>query len=199
MNPPEVGSNDVAAALHLLGESLEAEVNRINDEGSQAMKQGDYDTAQAVIDFARRLQAFRGKVADLGSEWDVLEEMRDKATVEVQRIVSNTSLAGKGAARSRRTWRTVGDPESTCGDGWRRPQRQSPGSRGRDDEGHPETQGLRTPREQPPADSLAQPCRLGSQPDGQWRPRRPHEEEFSPWHLGDLTEGPRLAHGPECQ
>jgi restriction system protein len=81
-------SDDVSAALLLLGESLEMEVQRINQEGSQAMQVGDYDTAQAVIDFAKRLTAFRARVNDLGEDWLQLEELRDKASVEVQQIVS---------------------------------------------------------------------------------------------------------------
>lgn len=87
MNPIS-DTDDVSAALQLLGDSLEAEVQRINTEGSQAMQVGDYDTAQAVIDFAKRLTAFRAKVNDLGEEWLKLEELRDKATAEVQQIVS---------------------------------------------------------------------------------------------------------------
>jgi len=85
---PAGDSDDVSAALHLLGDSLQAEVQRINGEGSQAMQVGDYDTAQAVIDFAKRLTAFRTKVNDLGEEWLKLEELRDRASAEVQQIVS---------------------------------------------------------------------------------------------------------------
>ena len=81
-------SDDVSAALHLLAESLQVEVQRINNEGSQAMQIGDYDTAQAVIDFAKRLTSFRSKVNALSEEWQFLEELRDKASVEVQQIVS---------------------------------------------------------------------------------------------------------------
>ena len=88
LDPTTHDTDDVSAALHLLGDSLEAEVQRINTEGSQAMQVGDYDTAQAVIDFAKRLTAFRAKVNDLGEEWLKLEELRDKASAEVQQIVS---------------------------------------------------------------------------------------------------------------
>lgn len=35
-DPPTLDTDDVSAALHLLGDSLEAEVQRINTEGSQA-------------------------------------------------------------------------------------------------------------------------------------------------------------------
>lgn len=88
-NPNHATDNDdVSAALQLLGDSLQGEVQRINHEGSQAMQVGDYDTAQAVIDFAKRLTAFRQKVADLGGEWEKLEQLRDKASAEVQQIVS---------------------------------------------------------------------------------------------------------------
>ena len=81
-------NNDVSAALHLLGESIQDEVQRINAEGAQAMHKGDYDTAQSVIDFAKRLTAFRSKVDALGKEWDALEDLRDLATPAVQQIVS---------------------------------------------------------------------------------------------------------------
>ncbi len=80
--------DDVSTALHLLGESLQGEVNRINKEGSEAMQQGDYETAQAVIDFAKRLTAFRQKVDDLSKEWCKLEDLRNAASTEVQNIVS---------------------------------------------------------------------------------------------------------------
>lgn len=52
------------------------------------MTGGDYDTAQSVIDFAKRLTAFRSKVDALGKEWKGLEDLRDKATPAVQQIVS---------------------------------------------------------------------------------------------------------------
>jgi len=85
---PAANKDDVSAALHLLGECIQAEVQRINAEGAQAMQGGDYDTAQAVIDFAKRLTSFQAKVDALGKEWDELEDLLDKATTEVQQIVS---------------------------------------------------------------------------------------------------------------
>ncbi len=81
-------SDDVSVAMQLLGESLQAEVERINGEGSKAMAAGDYETAQAVIDFAKRLTAFRTKMNELGKEWEKLEELRDKGSAKVQQIVS---------------------------------------------------------------------------------------------------------------
>ena len=80
--------DDVSAALRLLAESLEEEEKRIRSEGSKAMNEGDYDTATAVIDFAKRLLAFQKKVAGLEKEWDDLEDLRDRASPAVQEIVS---------------------------------------------------------------------------------------------------------------
>jgi hypothetical protein len=81
-------TDEVSTALRLLHESLDSEVSRINGEGAVAMKQGDYETAQAVIDFARKLQSFQGKVSGLSSEWDALEEESGLASEPVQQIVS---------------------------------------------------------------------------------------------------------------
>lgn len=52
------------------------------------MNEVDYDTATAVIDFAKRLLAFQKKVAGLEREWVELEDLRDKASPAVQEIVS---------------------------------------------------------------------------------------------------------------
>jgi restriction system protein len=90
-------TDDVSAAMHLLGESIQGEVKRINAEGAQAMHRGDYDTAQAVIDFAKRLTVFRSKVDSLGKEWNTLEDLRDKASAEVQQIVSKKFFGRKAS------------------------------------------------------------------------------------------------------
>ena len=93
--PGTPDTDDVSAAMHLLGESIQGEVNRINAEGAQAMHRGDYDTAQVVIDFAKRLTAFRSKVDALGKEWNGIEDLRDKASAEVQQIVSKRFFGRK--------------------------------------------------------------------------------------------------------
>lgn len=83
-------NNDVGEALALLSETLvdEEKKKRIRDEGADAMKSGAYDTATDVIDFAKKLLAFQGKVGALADEWEELENARDAATPEVQQIVS---------------------------------------------------------------------------------------------------------------
>jgi len=85
---PTAQNNDVGEALALLSETLTDEEARIRDEGSEAMKTGAYDTARDVIDFAERLIAFQNKVASLADEWEELENAREAATPEVQKIVS---------------------------------------------------------------------------------------------------------------
>ncbi len=86
MNTPD--QNDVSTALGLLRDSLAEEEQRIRSEGASAMQAGDYDTATAVIEFAKRLLAFQNKVEALGTEWGTLEDLRDAASPAVQEIVS---------------------------------------------------------------------------------------------------------------
>jgi restriction system protein len=81
-------ADDVGAALNLLRDALAEEAQRINDEGAKAMKAGDYSTAEGVLDFAKRLLAFRSRVEGLGLEWSELEGLRDTSSTAVQEIVS---------------------------------------------------------------------------------------------------------------
>lgn len=85
---PQSDQNDVSTALALLRDSLAEEEQRIRNEGAAAMKEGDYDTATSVIEFAKRLLAFQQKVETLGGEWTALEDLRDEASPTVQEIVS---------------------------------------------------------------------------------------------------------------
>ena len=91
----ETSEGDVVAALSLLREALGEEEHRIRLEGSLAMTKGDYVTARVVIEFAERLLAFTNKVESLGSEWQSLEDLRDKASPEVQQIVSKRFFGRK--------------------------------------------------------------------------------------------------------
>ncbi len=96
-SPSQNDHDNISVALQLLGESLQGEVQRINSEGAQAINKEDYDTAQSVIDFAKRLTAFRAKVDGLGKEWGELEDLRDKATPAVQQIVSKRFFGRKSS------------------------------------------------------------------------------------------------------
>jgi hypothetical protein len=93
----ESATNDVGVALSLLRDALAEEAQRINDEGSKAMKAGDYPTAESVLDFAKRLLAFRSRVEGLGLEWSELECLRDKSTTAVQEIVSKRFFGRKSS------------------------------------------------------------------------------------------------------
>ena len=87
--------NDVGAALNLLRDTLAEEAQRINEEGAKAMKVGNYPTAEGVLDFAKRLLAFRSRVEGLGREWSELEGLRDKSSLAVQEIVSKRFFGRK--------------------------------------------------------------------------------------------------------
>ena len=88
--------DDVGVALSLLQGALGEEEKRIRSEGAQAMHEGDFDTATSVIEFARRLLAFRDRVGTLEEEWTSLEALRDAASPAVQAIVSKRFFGRKG-------------------------------------------------------------------------------------------------------
>lgn len=81
-------NDDVSTALSLLRDALGDEQKRINNEGAKAMQDGDYDTATAVIEFAKRLLTFQDKVKGLVAEWNELEDLQDASSPEVREIVS---------------------------------------------------------------------------------------------------------------
>jgi restriction system protein len=80
-------SDDVGTALGLLQDALGDEEQRIRTEGARAMQNGDFDTATEVIEFAKRLLAFREKVGAVEREWSELEALRDRSSAVVQEIV----------------------------------------------------------------------------------------------------------------
>jgi hypothetical protein len=92
---PLNANEDVGTALTLLGEALGEEERRLRVEGAQAMNNGNYDTAKSVVEFAQHLLAFQKRVAALEKEWSALEEQRDRATPEVQKIVSKRFFGRK--------------------------------------------------------------------------------------------------------
>jgi restriction system protein len=85
---PTQDTDDVGTALHLLQETLEDEKDRINEDGAEAMKRGDYSTAKSVIDFAERLSAFQSTVSLLEREWREIDALREESAPAVKEIVS---------------------------------------------------------------------------------------------------------------
>ena len=87
-------NTDVEEALDLLSSEVREEIHRIRDEGAEAMKKGDYKTAQSVIDFAGKLEAFAGNVDKLVGQWKMIAEQHDVEPEAVKEIVGK-SFFGK--------------------------------------------------------------------------------------------------------
>lgn len=80
-------NQEVAVALELLISTLANERKRIYEVGANAMKAQDGDTAQAVINFTRKLEIFQKKVKLLSKDWSRLIEEKVSAPQKVQEIV----------------------------------------------------------------------------------------------------------------
>ena len=80
-------NTDVKTAFELLAITLDEEQERIFKAGAKAMEQKNVDVAQAVIDFAKKLQAFQNDVNELKRRWDELQNENDIAPQDVQDIV----------------------------------------------------------------------------------------------------------------
>lgn len=80
-------NTDVKTAFELLAITLDEEQERIFKAGAKAMEQKNVDVAQAVIDFAKKLQAFQNDVNELKKRWDDLQNENDIAPQDVQDIV----------------------------------------------------------------------------------------------------------------
>jgi len=64
--------NEVAAALDILLEEIEATIEALNQELAERVKKGDHDQAQDLMEKWSQMREFRQKVSDLGKEWDNL-------------------------------------------------------------------------------------------------------------------------------
>ncbi len=95
-------TTDVEAALDLLATQVREEIMRIRDEGADAMKQGDYDTAKSVIEFAGKLESFAGDVDKLVGQWNSIAKQHDVEPETVKAIVGKTFFqrARKGTITS---------------------------------------------------------------------------------------------------
>ncbi|MDO8586146.1 MAG: winged helix-turn-helix domain-containing protein [Armatimonadota bacterium] len=83
------GITGVDAAFESLLEEIEQVVGEINQAGSQAFSQGNYDKAQDVLGQAGRVTAFREKVAGLRGDWGTLYAVQSD---EVKNAVSKRNL-----------------------------------------------------------------------------------------------------------
>lgn len=89
MNKP-TKTADVEEALELLSSEVRDEIMRIRNDGAEAMKQGDYDTAKSVIDFAGKLELFAGDVDKLVEQWNSIATQHDVEPETVKAIVGKT-------------------------------------------------------------------------------------------------------------
>jgi hypothetical protein len=88
---PSSEKDNVTAALSKLRWTIDDEKERLKEEVAQAMKDGEYDSAAAVIQFAQRLLGFQAEVEGLIGKWEELEDIRDTAPPRVRPTVNSRS------------------------------------------------------------------------------------------------------------
>jgi restriction system protein len=82
-----MSNSNVEAAIEILLEEIELEINHITESGAKALEARDFDRAGEVLENAKVLTVFRNKVASLRAEWDSLvpKEVERKKVVGVNR------------------------------------------------------------------------------------------------------------------
>lgn len=64
--------NEVAAAFEILLEEIETVVAGLNEDGANALRNSDYETAKGIMEQARQIFAFRERIKELQKEWERL-------------------------------------------------------------------------------------------------------------------------------
>lgn len=65
-------SNEVMVAFEILLEEIETVVADLNEEGANAFRNSNYETAREIVERARQIAAFRERVKALQKEWEQL-------------------------------------------------------------------------------------------------------------------------------
>lgn len=91
---------DVMAALDIVLEEIEAEIELVNRDGSRMFESGDYDNASDALKRAAQITALRDKVDAIRREWQTLAPETEKKWAQRNR---------KGLGRLRRGERTPED------------------------------------------------------------------------------------------
>lgn len=91
--------DNVSTALNDLNQTLDDEKERLNEEATQAMRDGEYDTATAVIQLTKRLLGFQSEVEALIGKWEELDDIGALTTPQV-RHAAHTRVSNKASARS---------------------------------------------------------------------------------------------------
>jgi hypothetical protein len=94
--------DNVSAALSDLNQTLDEEKERLNEVAAQAMKDGEYDSATAVIQFTKSLLGFQSEVEALIGKWEELDDIGDLATPQVRHVI-HTRVPSKASARIAQT------------------------------------------------------------------------------------------------
>ena len=93
-----MNKDGVAAAFELIIEEIESVADQIADQGSEAFRQKNYDTAQRLGESGKNLQAFSAKVENLLEDWhrgiDVATRQRFSSS-QPQKKRTPTSSQGK--------------------------------------------------------------------------------------------------------
>jgi hypothetical protein len=95
--------DNVSTALSDLNQTLDEEKERLNEEAAQAMKDGEYDTATAVIQFTKRLLGFQAEVEALIEKWEELDGISDASTPPVRPVVRTRIVHSKAPGRIAQT------------------------------------------------------------------------------------------------
>lgn len=74
--------NEVMAAFEILLEEIETVIAGFNEEGANAFRHSDYETAREVMERAGQITAFRDRVTELEKEWERLFARRVAETLK---------------------------------------------------------------------------------------------------------------------
>jgi Arc/MetJ-type ribon-helix-helix transcriptional regulator len=92
--------DNISSALGHLSDTLVEEKERLNEEVAQAVKDGEYDSATAMIQFAQRLLGFQGEVEALIEKWEKLEDVRGNTIPQDQHTIRSRVFQSKPPARA---------------------------------------------------------------------------------------------------
>lgn len=74
--------NEVMAAFEILLEEVETVVTDFNEEGANAFRNSDYETAREVVGRAKQITALRDRVKEHQKEWEQLFARRVAETLK---------------------------------------------------------------------------------------------------------------------
>lgn len=75
-------NNEVMVAFEILLEEIETVVAGFNEEGANAFRNSDYETAKEIMERAGQITAFRDRVKELQKEWERLFAKRVTETLK---------------------------------------------------------------------------------------------------------------------